>query len=324
MKHLFLCTCLLCSSWTVTLTGTPHNTLQQPPAISRAESPDTIRRLAQRQDALLLRVDSLQATVRHLQQAQAASRHLASRQAQALTGLQQRGDTLQAALDSVRMAQAALRTMQTAYRQETERQLTLTRQAVTANQDLLDNRTLYISVAGISLFVLLAVACLLFIRRIRRSNTSIDEVRKAQDALRMAQAKMQEESIALDNKLLALVEKQMETTPASTSDHTMTLKMASEISRIELNLSRMDASVKGYKQLTKAVQRIKDTFLANGYEIVDMLGKPYNEGMKVIANFTLDETLPPGTQTITSITKPQVNYNGKMIQAAEITVSQNI
>lgn len=324
MKHLLLCTSLLCCSWTATLTGATNDTLQQPPAISRVESPDTIRRLAQRQEALLLRVDSLQATVRHLQQAQAASNRLASRQAQALTRLQKRGDTLQDALDSVRMAQAALHTTQAAYQQEAEQQLAITRQAVTANQDLLDNRTLYIGVAGIALFALLAIACILFIGRIRRSNTSIDEVRKAQDALQVVQAKMQEESVALDNKLLALVEKQMETTPAIPDDHSLALKMADEVSRIELNLSRMDASVKGYKQLTKAVQRIKDTFLANGYEIVDMLGKPYNEGMKVIANFTLDETLPPGTQTITSITKPQVNYNGKMIQAAEITVSQNI
>lgn len=55
-----------------------------------------------------------------------------------------------------------------------------------------------------------------------------------------------------------------------------------------------------------------------------MLGKPYNEGMRVVANFIPDDTLEEGKQIITGITKPQVNYNGKMIQSAEITVSQNI
>lgn len=55
-----------------------------------------------------------------------------------------------------------------------------------------------------------------------------------------------------------------------------------------------------------------------------MLGKPYDEGMKVIANFILDENLEEGKQIITGIAKPQVNFNGKMIQAAHITVSQNI
>lgn len=104
----------------------------------------------------------------------------------------------------------------------------------------------------------------------------------------------------------------------------MVLKVADEIVRIEMNLSRMDPSIKGYKQLAKAVERIKNNFLANGYEIIDMLGKSYNEGMKVVANFVSDENLKQGEQIITGIIKPQINYNGQMIQAAQITVSQNI
>lgn len=63
--------------------------------------------------------------------------------------------------------------------------------------------------------------------------------------------------------------------------------------------------------------------MAKGYEIVDMLGKHYNDGMKVIANFVPDENLEEGEQVITKIIKPQINYNGVMIQAAEIEVSQN-
>jgi len=54
-----------------------------------------------------------------------------------------------------------------------------------------------------------------------------------------------------------------------------------------------------------------------------MLGKPYNDGMKVIANFIEDEELKEGMQIITSIIKPQINYEGIMIQSAQITVSQN-
>lgn len=139
---------------------------------------------------------------------------------------------------------------------------------------------------------------------------------------------MQEESIKLDDKLLELFDKQMSNSHKFVSndkpDHSLALKVADEVARIELNMSRMDSSIRGYKQLAKAVSRIKDNFNANGYEIVDMLGKPYNEGMKVIAEFVLDEDLEEGQQIITGITKPQVNYNGQMIQAARITVSQNI
>ena len=139
---------------------------------------------------------------------------------------------------------------------------------------------------------------------------------------------MQEESIKLDDKLLELFDRQIanasKTEDNGKPDHSLALKVADEIVRIKLNMSRMDSSIKGYKQLAKAVERIKDNFKANGYEIVDMLGKPYNEGMKVIANFVVDEDLEEGKQIITGITKPQINYNGQMIQAAQITVSQNI
>lgn len=86
----------------------------------------------------------------------------------------------------------------------------------------------------------------------------------------------------------------------------------------------MDESVKGYKQLKKAVDRIRTNFLANGYEIVEMLGKAYSEGMKASVNFETDESLKEGEQKITGIIKPQINYKGKMIQTAQITVSQNL
>ena len=153
-------------------------------------------------------------------------------------------------------------------------------------------------------------------------------MKKTQDEMKKAQEKLEEDSLKLDNKLMELFDRQLSSNSHSMNDrkpdHTFTLKVADEIIRIELNMSRMDSSIKGYKQLKKAVERIKDNLKANGYEIVDMLGKSYNDGMKVIANFIPDETLPEGSQIITGIIKPQINYNGQMIQAAQITVSQNI
>ena len=86
----------------------------------------------------------------------------------------------------------------------------------------------------------------------------------------------------------------------------------------------MDSSIKGYKQLTKGIERIKNNFLAKGYEITEMLGKPYDEGMRINVDFVLDESLEPGVRVITSITKPEVIYNGELIQKAIVTVTQNI
>ena len=186
-----------------------------------------------------------------------------------------------------------------------------------------------IGICCVLLFAVIAfVLHYLLRKRISISSSAINKIKSAQEGLEQAQKAMQEESVKLDSKLVELLDKQIEISPTGGNDekidHSLALKVADEIVRIETNLSRMDTSVKGYKQLTKAVERIRTNFLANGYEIVDMLGKPYNEGMKVVANFVSDETLAEGEQKITGIIKPQINYKGKMIQSAQITVSQNL
>lgn len=182
------------------------------------------------------------------------------------------------------------------------------------------------------LVTMIALGLLVYIyyilrRKISKEVTTIDKIRSAQEGLESAQKAMQEESIKLDSKLVELLDKKIEVTPVSSTseqtDHTLALKVADEIVRIETNLSRMDESIKGHKQLKKAVERIRANFMANGYEIVDMLGKPYVEGMKATPNFIPDETLKEGEQIITGIIKPQINYKGIMIQSAQITVSQN-
>lgn len=202
-----------------------------------------------------------------------------------------------------------------------------TQGSITATNHVISIRTLWAIAIVVIIVLLIAVIVFVITKKIKHSASSISDVRAAQDALQRAQLKMQEESIALDNKLADIIGKQFEVSSTSRngeSDHSLALKVADEIVRMELNLSRMDSSIKGHKQLSKAVERIKNNFSANGYEIVDMLGKPYNEGMKVVANFVVDENLKEGEQIISSITKPQVNFNGTMIQAAQITVSQNI
>lgn len=148
--------------------------------------------------------------------------------------------------------------------------------------------------------------------------------------LKNAQKTLEEETVKLDNKLIQLLEnqlkiKQVETKTTETKntepDHSLALKVADEIVRIHKNISQMDATTRGLKQLSASVKRIQDNFAANGYELVEMLGKEYNEGMKVVANFSPSEEIETGKQIITRIIKPQVNYKGEMIQSAQIEVS---
>ena len=199
---------------------------------------------------------------------------------------------------------------------------------VSTLSEIINSRSLFGALGILIAIGLLAFTYYILRRKISSGATTIDKIRSAQEGLETAQKAMQEESVKLDSKLVELLDKKIEAAPAPVSyeqtDHTLALKVADEIVRIETNLSRMDPSVKGYKQLAKAVERIRTNFLANGYEIVEMLGKPYNEGMKVVANFVSDDTLAEGEQKITGIIKPQINYKGKMIQSAQITVSQNL
>jgi hypothetical protein len=123
---------------------------------------------------------------------------------------------------------------------------------------------------------------------------------------------------------LKLVQEERSKIPANKSeeiDHSLALKVADEIVRINKNLSNMDANTKGLKQLSASVKRIEDTFAANGYDMPEILNKPFDPRMKMIANMVEDENLEKGIEIITKIIKPQVNYKGVQIQSAQVEVS---
>lgn len=192
---------------------------------------------------------------------------------------------------------------------------------------IIESRTKY-GLVSIIIVLLIAVSFYFLLKkRVKNNDGSLSEIKNIQESIQTAQKNLQEESIKVDNKLIELLESQMKVQqPAQTStqDHSLVKKVADEVVRIEMNLSKMDPTIKGHKQLSNAIRHIKDNFLANGYEITDMLDKPYNEGMRVNADFIIDENLAVGTRIITSIIKPQILYNGELIQKATVKVSQNI
>lgn len=202
---------------------------------------------------------------------------------------------------------------------------------VTTLSNSINSRT-WFSVIGILLaLALLAYTYYILKRKISNGATTIDKIRSAQEGLETAQKAMQEESVKLDSKLVELLDKQINSSlnenkepKEHKEDHSFALKVGDEIAKIETNLSKMDPEVKGYKQLKQALKRIKDNFNAHGYEIVELLGLDYNDGMPFEAQFVPDDTLPDGKRIISGITRLQINYNGEMIQSAKIVVRQNI
>ena len=105
-------------------------------------------------------------------------------------------------------------------------------------------------------------------------------------------------------------------------DHGLALKLAGEITTIERNISFMDEGTRGLKQLRRSVGKLKDNLLANGYEMPELLHQKYVQGMNVIVVTThYDDTLEAGVELISKVLVPQVNYQGKLIQAPQVEIS---
>lgn len=183
-----------------------------------------------------------------------------------------------------------------------------------------NNYALYwiLAIAAIALF-----SAILFIwmkSRLTMVKTELsDEIKNTSAAIR-------EDLLKLDNQIFWALDfqKKLRRTEQNESediDHSLALKVADEIIRIQKNLRNMDPETKGLKQLEFAVDRIQDNFKESGYEMVELLNKPYDQGMKVSAKFKYDDTLGQGEQIITRIIKPQVNFNDVTIQEAQVEVS---
>lgn len=192
------------------------------------------------------------------------------------------------------------------------------------DKDVNTNR-LYWIIGTLATLFLGGVLYWLLGKRIQNSKTDVET------QIKNTKKSLEEESIKLDSKLIEVLETQLKlkqeekqivyVNTTNEIDHSLALKVADEIIRIHKNLQQMDTNTKGLKQLSASVKRIQDNFASNGYELVEMLGKDYNEGMKVIANFIPSEEIETGKQIITRIIKPQVNYKNEMIQSAQIEVS---
>jgi len=186
--------------------------------------------------------------------------------------------------------------------------------------DVEKNR-LYWIIATLATLLLGALVYWLLGKRITSSKTDVET------QIRNTKKSLEEESLKLDGELVKVFQKQLEVLESSPKgasqddDHSLVLKIADRLTAMETNHYRMDPNTRGLKQLKNAVKSIKENYLAKGYEIVEMLELEYKEGMNVTANFIPSDKIEKGKRIITRVIKPQVNFKGKMIQAAQIEVS---
>lgn len=194
---------------------------------------------------------------------------------------------------------------------------------ITAVSKSLSKNSLYGNIGVLLAIVLSGLLYWLLSKRQKTDKTDFE------GQLSQAKKTIEEDQIQINIKLAELYNGQMEllkserkTNPNNREiDHSLPLKVADEIVKMQMNLMHMDNKVRGHKQLSIAVTNVFDNFKANGYEIIDHLNKPYSEGMNLQATMEPDHNLKEGEQIIRRIIKPEIHFNNKVIQNAQIIVA---
>ena len=171
----------------------------------------------------------------------------------------------------------------------------------TVNKDLSQKQQYGLIIISFSIILILIVYLVL-------SNKWNNDTKKLSKKQKEILEKQIEDSQKLADWLGKETEQNLGNNSSGEPDHSFAKRVADEIVRITTNLSRMDESVKGHRQLSSSVRKLEQTLNANKYELVKLLNKPYNEGLKVQATFVPDESLAPDESIITRIIKPQINY----------------
>jgi len=198
---------------------------------------------------------------------------------------------------------------------------------ITEVQDSLSKNSLY-GIVGVLLAILLSglLYWLLSKRQQTDKTDFIDQLSKTKSSIEESLVKEFGKQTELMDSQLHLIAQQKATLkaiPNAEPDHSLALKVASEINLIERNINLMDSKTKGLKQLQASVGKLKDNLSANGYEMPELLGKQFHQGMKVIVTSSIpDENLEKDSEIISKVLIPQVNYNDKMIQTAQIETSK--
>jgi len=199
-------------------------------------------------------------------------------------------------------------------------------QKITEVDKSLSKNSLYGIIGVLSAILLSGLLYWLLSKRQKTDKTEVvEQLNKTKASIEESLVKeFGKQTDLIESELQLLAHRKTESTISANiePDHSLALKVASEISLIERNISLMDSKTKGLKQLERSVGKLKDNLSANGYEMPELLGKQYHQGMKVIVTSSIpDENLEKGAEIITKVLIPQVNYNEVMIQTAQIEVS---
>lgn len=102
------------------------------------------------------------------------------------------------------------------------------------------------------------------------------------------------ESIKLDTKLVELLEKQLKISALdktsssgneNAKDHSLAKRVGEEIHRMRNRIATLPQDIKGITPLVKSLERLESQFNDDGYELIDLNGRPFADGHAVKAIF---------------------------------------
>ena len=177
----------------------------------------------------------------------------------------------------------------------------------------------------IALALVFAVLLVLSILLHRKGEKSIESLKQSANKLNEEIIGKASVEISEMQKIAASIGTLSAAGASSDSEQQLIKTLADRITFMEMTLYKMDSSVKGHKTLVNTISQMKNNMQANGYVIVSMLGTEYIEGTSYASvSFVDNAEVPVGMRIITKVIKPQIDYKGVMIQAAQIEVSQNL
>ncbi|MAT40559.1 MAG: hypothetical protein CL946_13260 [Ectothiorhodospiraceae bacterium] len=191
----------------------------------------------------------------------------------------------------------------------------------------------------VAVLVLLAVALTYVLIVTRRAKAQVSELELRLNSFRNA---VQSDAISRESSLLEMQKKHWSTfaatpqangapatgdaagsLPRDDHDHTLPIRVADEIHRMRKRIEYMPDEAKGIKALRNSLKRLEEELNMEGYEVVDLIGAKYVDGLNVEARFVPREDETTEDETITDVIRPQVNYNGVMVQQAKVEVSKS-
>lgn len=180
----------------------------------------------------------------------------------------------------------------------------------------------YYSAIVVSLLILITLG--LFIVLWRKFSSSVETLNNSIKT----KSSMRSEVLSLDTKLTKLLEASLadatktgaDSPTREEIDHTLPLRIGEEIHRMRKRIAHMPEGTTGLGALKNSLIRLEDEFNAHDYEIVELIGRPYVDGLTVDARFVPADDLKSGEKIITKVIKPQINYKGVLIKPAQVEI----